>query len=69
MERFITGCSLDAKAYNARVIVAWLACLQIAVGEEPAQPGRLCGLWTENGRDWPQHDLLLPSVAMNLRLV
>lgn len=65
------GAHLTAKAYNARVIVAWLAsCLQIAVGEEPAQPGRLCGLWiSENGREWPQHDLLLPSaVAMNLEL-
>lgn len=36
---------------------------------QAVEPGRLCGLWIdENGLDWPQHDLLLPSaVAMTLR--
>ena len=59
------GAHLTAKAYNARVVVSWLAsCLQMAV-ERRVEEGRLMGQCLA-GLEWPQHELLIPSaVAMS----
>ena len=58
------GAHLTAKAYNARVVVSWLAsCLEMAV-ERRVEEGRLMGQCLA-GLEWPQHELLIPSaVAM-----
>ena len=58
------GAHLTAKAYNARVVVSWLAsCLDMAV-ERRVEEGRLMGQCLA-GLEWPQHELLIPSaVAM-----